>query len=339
MTDLKPAQTTTPNRLFASISGMLRNRSTSTAPVWLVLLAVLAPVAIFLPGFFASNNLENALVQMVPLGIITIGQMFVILGGGIDLSVGPLVSLITVVMSRLMTDDPSSIVLAALVGLAIGLLGGFLSGLILSYFDIPPLIVTLAMGYMYLGAALAFNLTSGGTITPLFASALTGDLVGILTVPLLAFLMIFAVSVYVLNFSQYGRWLYALGGEEDVLASTGVNTNRVRIASYMYCGLLCAIAAMFVAARLRSGNAYYGDEFTLLSVAAVVVGGAPLAGGRGKILGSLAGIILVSVFNNVLNILGFKFQLQSAFYKSIVIGVVLLVAMLAYGRMNDAHES
>jgi ribose transport system permease protein len=313
--------------------------SESSAPVWVILLLMMLPVLIYLPGFFAPRNLSNAMVQMIPLALVALGQTVVILGGGIDLSVGALVSLITVIASLLMTTSPLSISWTILAALVVGAIGGAGIGLILKYFSIPPLIVTLAVGYIYQGIALALNDTTGGFINPAFSRAVTTNLFGFLPVPIVIFVIAYVALSHFLGRTPWGRWVYALGGDEEVLKSAGGDVNRVRISTYVVSGLLCAIAALYIAARLKSGNAYYGDEYMLLTIAAVVVGGTSLAGGRGTLIGTVAGVMLVSVFNNLLNVLGFRFNLQSGFYKGLVIGSVLIIAMLVYGRTRRATSS
>lgn len=318
-------------RAKALLNSLVHPARHSSRQIWVLLLLLLVPVAIIVPEFFRSRNLANVLVQMVPLGIIAIGQTFVILGAGIDLSVGAQVSLITLVASTVMTDSPVVILLTVLLCLGLGTTFGLLNGGILRLFPIPPIIATLCTGYLFQGIAFALHKTTGGYISPAFSRVLTASS-GLLSFPFAMFILLFAVFHMVLHRMRLGRYVYALGGNPEVLANTGVRPSGVRIRTYVISGLLCAVAGLYIAARLKSGSSHYGSEYTLLSITATVVGGTSLMGGLGGLSGTLAGTILVSMLNNILNNVAFRYNLQSSYYRSIIIGLILLMAMLFYRK-------
>lgn len=303
----------------------------SASMIWVVLLVIVIAVVIIVPDFIHPRNIANVLVQMVPLGLVSIGQTFVILGAGIDLSVGPQVSLITVIASNVMADEPHVILFAVLLCVLCGLTFGLFNGVLAHYVNIPPLVVTLCTGFIFQGIAFALHKTTGGHIPDIVHNALTASM-GILSVPLLIFLIFVFVGLYVLNNTRYGRYVYALGGNEEVLGNAGINTGFVKIVTYMTAGFMAAVGGIYLAARLKSGGAHYGTAFTLNSITAVVVGGTTLAGGQGGLSGTIAGSIIVSMLNNVLNNVSFRYGFQSSYYKNILTGIILIIAMFFYRK-------
>jgi len=303
----------------------------SSKTIWVLLLLLLIPIILIVPEFVRPANLANVLLQMVPLGLVAIGQTFVILGGGIDMSVGSQISLISLVASTVMTDAPLNILAIAMLCLILGAAFGALNGIALKIFPMPPLIATLCTGYLFQGAAFALHQTSGGYVPAVLKRILTASW-GMLSVPFFGYVFIFLAASYVLRFTRHGRHIYALGGNPDVLFKSGVRPARVRILTYVVSGILCAAVGLYLAARLRSGSSHYGDDYTLLSITATVVGGTSMAGGLGGLSGTFAGTILVSMLTNVLNNIAFRYNLQSAYYKDIITGVILITAMFFYRK-------
>ena len=323
-------------KTLASVFGTFWNnvrypKRHSSLTIWLLLLLLLIPIFIIVPEFFRPRNIANVLVQMVPLGIVAIGQTFVILGGGIDLSVGSQISLISVIASSLMSDNPVNVILVILLCLCFGCLFGLLNGLLLKFFSIPPLITTLSTGYLFQGIAFALHDPRGGYIPAALRNILFASR-GMLSVPFALLLLIFSIAWFVLYKTPRGRYVFALGGNAEALNNSGINPGRVRIMTYVVSGLLCAVVGIFLAVRLRSGSAHYGTDYTLLSITATVVGGTSMIGGLGSLSGTFAGTILVSMLNNVLNNISFRFNLQSAFYRDIITGLILVTAMFFYRK-------
>jgi ribose transport system permease protein len=320
-----------PKRLLFYFRRLIRPERHSASMIWVVLLVIVITVVIIVPDFIHPRNIANVLVQMVPLGLVSIGQTFVILGAGIDLSIGPQVSLITVIASNVMTDAPHVIISTVLLCLLCGLIFGLLNGVLAHYVNIPPLVVTLCTGFIFQGIAFALHKTTGGHIPDAVHDVLTASL-GILSVPLFIFLLSVFAGLYVLNKTRYGRYVYALGGNEEVLGNAGLNAGLVKIITYMTAGFMASVAGIYLAARLKSGGAHYGTAFTLNSITAVVVGGTTLAGGQGGLSGTVAGGIIVSMLNNVLNNVSFRYGFQSTYYKNILTGIILIIAMLFYRK-------
>ena len=303
----------------------------SSATIWAVLVILVVVVAIIAPEFILPANIFNVLIQLVPLGLASIGQHFVIIGGGIDLSLGPQISLITVVLSRLCGESALSVAAVILLCLALGVLFGLANGLLAHYANIPPLIVTLCTGYMFQGTAYAFHQTTGGFVPTGLREVLTAAW-GPLSAPLLLYVLCILAAQFLLRRRRYGRALYALGGSEEVLYGAGVRVARVRILSYVIAGLMAALTGIYLAARLKSGSSHYGDGYALTTISAVVVGGTSIAGGEGSLLGTIAGTTIVSMLNNVLNNVSFRYGFQSSFYKDVMTGLILIAAMLFYRK-------
>ncbi|MFA7108999.1 MAG: ABC transporter permease [Sphaerochaetaceae bacterium] len=303
----------------------------SSITIWILLLIFLIPVAFIVPEFFRLRNLNNVLIQMAPLGMVSIGQTFVILGGGIDMSVGSQISLVSIVASTLMTDSLISMIGVTALCLIMGAFFGYINGLILKVFPIPPLIATLCTGYFFQGVAYALHQTSGGYIPKIYKDVFTASW-GLISVPFFLFLLLFIFAYVLLSKKKLGRYVYALGGNAEVLDNIGVKSPEIKIKTYVISGLTSALVGLYLVAKLRSGSSHYGDDYTLLSITAVIVGGTSMAGGIGTLSGTFAGAILVSMLTNVLNNVAFRYNLQSAYYKDIITGLILIIAMIFYRK-------
>ncbi len=303
----------------------------SSSFIWLILCGLVIIVVAIVPEFIQIKNLSNVLIQMVPLGLVSLGQGLVILGGGIDLSVGSQISLITLIAANTMTDSPIIIIMSLLLCLGAGIVFGALNGLLVHKINIPPLIVTLCTSFIFQGLAYTLHKTTGGYIPSSFQMILTASW-GLFSIPFLLYLGFIVIEFYLLYRTQFGRYIYALGGNEEVLANAGVSVGRIKVSTYIIAGFMAAITGLYLAARVKSGGALYGVPFTLNSVTAVVVGGTPLSGGVGGLGGTVAGVAIVSMLNNVLNLISFRFNLQSSFYKEILTGLVLIIAMIFYRK-------
>ena len=295
----------------------------------LVILVVL--VVIVVPEFILPANIYNVLIQLVPLGLASIGQHFVIVGGGIDLSIGSQISLITIALSSLAGTGIPSIIGAIVFCLALGAVFGLANGVLAHYVRIPPLVVTLCTGFIFQGIAFAFHETTGGFVPVGLRNVLTASWT-FFSVPLLLYVLGVIASAFLLYRARFGRSLYALGGSEEVLYSAGVKVSRIRISSYVLAGLMASVTAIYLAARLKSGGSHYGDGYALTTITAVVVGGTSIAGGEGSLYGTVAGTVIVSMLNNVLNNVSFRYGLQSSFYKDVMTGIILIGAMLFYRK-------
>ena len=274
------------------------------------------------PYFLTVSNLLNVLEQTAINAIIAAGMTFVIISGGIDLSVGSLVALAGVVLALgLQAGWPAPAAIAA--ALAVGAAFGILSGLSITWGRLPPFIATLGMMSVARGTALLF--TDGRPISGFdagFRSLATGRLLGI-PAPVLITIAVYLIAHLVLRRTRFGRYVYAMGGNEEATRLSGVNVRFHKTAVYAVSGLASAVAAVLLTARLNSAQPIAGMMYELDAIAAVVIGGTSLMGGDGAIGGTLIGALIMGVLRNGLNLLG-----VSSFVQQVVIGLVIVFAVL-----------
>ncbi len=293
-----------------------------------VLLALIAEMAIFSalsPYFFTSENILNVSLQTSIIAIIAAGMTFVILTAGIDLSVGSVVAFTGVIATALLQLDlpfAAAITLAVVAGVGIGALSGAVAGLLITKVNITPFIVTLALMTIWRGAAFLF--TDGRPVWDLpeeFSSIAGARVLGV-PVPTIVMLAVFAAGYVVLTRTPFGRYVYAVGGNREAARLAGIRTDRVIIGVYVLCGFLAAVSGILLASRLNSGQPNSGLMYELDVIAAVVVGGTSLFGGRGSIVGTFVGAMLIGVLRNGLNLLNVSSYLQMIF-----VGAVILLAV------------
>ena len=275
-------------------------------------------------SFIAPSNIFNLLRQVSINGLIAFGMTFVILTGGIDLSVGSILALSSALMALMMTSgvDP---ILAICIGGLIGAVLGAMNGMLVAFGKMAPFIVTLATMTIFRGLTLV--VTDGNPITNLgdsYAFQLFGKgyFFGI-PVPAVTMLIVFIILYIVLHKTVFGKNVYAIGGNEKASFISGIKVNRVKIFIYSISGLMAAIAGAILTSRLNSAQPTAGTAYELDAIAAVVLGGTSLSGGKGRIFGTLVGVLIIGVLNNGLNLLG-----VSSFYQQVIKGIVILIAVL-----------
>jgi ribose/xylose/arabinose/galactoside ABC-type transport system permease subunit len=277
---------------------------------------------ILTPYFFTLSNMLNILEQSSINAIIAVGMTFVIITAGIDLSVGSILAFSGVVLaSALKAGIPLPLALAA--GLAVGSLCGLVNGFLVSLGKLPPFIVTLGMMSIARGGALLF--TSGRPISGFadtFRWLATGKFIFI-PMPFVVMLVIYIVAHILLTRTKFGRYTYAIGGNEEATRLSGVNVRFHKTMVYVLSGLTSAFAALLLTARLNSAQPIAGIMYELDAIAATVIGGTSLMGGEGTLSGTLIGALIMGVLRNGLNILGI-----SSFLQQIIIGSVIILAVL-----------
>lgn len=294
---------------------MTARRFLSRYAIYVALVVECAVLTLATNAFFTVGNLENLLRQNAFPAIIAAGMTFTILTAGIDLSVGSVVGLSGVVCADAVAHG-WGLAAAIGVGIVVGVAVGVANGLIVTRIRIPPFIVTLAMMLVVRGAALKY--TDARTISdlPPLLSPLSRGL------PMTAAMVIvFALSWVALERTAFGRHVYAIGGNADAAWLSGVRVNRVLMAVYVGCGACAGLAGVLVASRLNAGYPRAGELYELDAVAAVVVGGTSLFGGRGSIWGTLAGAFFIGILNNGLNLYN-----VSPYDQMVAKGMVLLAA-------------
>ena len=294
---------------------MTLRRALSEYAIFIALAIEFIVLAIAAPAFFTPDNVANVLRQNAFPAIIAAGMTFAILTGGIDLSVGSVVALSGVLCADALVHG-WGLPLSIAIGLATGLGVGLLNGLIVTAIRVPPFIVTLAMMLVVRGAA--FKYTDARTISGLPASMAPLSQGWSMAVMMA---LVFAASWILLMRTPFGRHVYATGGNREAAWLSGIRVNRVLLKVYALCGLGAGLAGVLVASRLNAGYPRAGELYELDAVAAVVVGGTSLFGGRGSIWGTLAGAFFIGILNNGLNLIN-----VSPYDQLIAKGAVLLAA-------------
>jgi ribose transport system permease protein len=287
------------------------------------LLIIIVILIIASPNFLTVNNILNVFRQVSINALIAFGMTFVILTGGIDLSVGATLALSGALTAGLLNGgmDPLT---AIIIGLLAGGAMGAINGILVTKAKIAPFIATLATMTIYRGFALVY--TDGRPITgfesELFTLVGGGYFFGV-PVPVIITIIIFFVLFFILRKTTFGRNIYAIGGNEEASLLSGIKTGRFKVYVYTLTGMLSALAGIILTSRLNSAQANAGTGYELDAIAAVVLGGTSLSGGKGWIVGTLVGALIIGVLNNGLNLLG-----VSSFYQQVVKGMVILLAVL-----------
>ena len=287
------------------------------------------------PSFRAPSNLMNLLRQASFNGLIAFGMTLVLLSDGIDLSVGSVFALSAIICAELLVFGMPA-VLAVLIALVAGTALGAISGLLVTKGRLQPFIATLITMTAYRG--LAKIITSGKPISQLANSATSGDfffkamgkgsvlIAETIKIPIPAIVLVvaFLIVYFILNKTTFGRRIYATGSNAKCANLVGVNTAKIKIACYGISGFLAALAGLMMCSRVNSAQPTFGDGYELDAIAATALGGTSMSGGRGKITGTIAGVLIIAVLNNGLNILD-----VSSYYQQVIKAVVILVAVLA----------
>lgn len=291
----------------------------------IALIILMAVITIINSNFLTANNLLNLLLQVTSNALIAFGMTFVILTGGIDLSVGSILALSSALTAGLLGSG-MLVTLAILISLILGCILGMMNGLLISYGKLAPFIVTLATMTIFRGATLVYTngnpITKGLSDTFLFQFLGQGYIVGI-PFPVIIMFIVFIVLYVLLHKTAFGKSVYAIGGNEKAAYISGVKLNKVKIIIYSISGIMASISGLIITSRLSSAQPTAGASYEMDAIAAVVLGGTSLSGGKGRILGTLIGALIIGVLNNGLNIIG-----VSAFWQQVVKGVVILIAVL-----------
>jgi ribose transport system permease protein len=307
-----------PNRSFAlaKIANTLEVRMLGLAVVLAVILSLISP------HFFTERNMFNILDQSVVLGIVAVGMTLVILTGGIDLSVGSVAGLTGIILALFLKEFPIPVAIALAIGC--GALIGLFSGVLIAVFGLAPFVVTL--GVMAMGRSLAYIVSGQRSISGLPMGLQDIVYTNVLGIPTN---VIFLLGLYVvtwawLTYSKGGRTIYAVGSNIDAARAAGLNTLFYSIFPYVAAGALSATAMTFSLAQIMSADPIGGNQLELDAIAAVVIGGASLYGGRGSIFGTLMGVLIMVMIRNGLNLLG-----VSPFWQGTAIGAIIILALLA----------
>jgi len=303
---------------------------TETITIYAVLIVIVIAGAILSPDFTKSQNMLNVLLQAVALGLVATGQTVVILSGGLDLSVGATISMVAVYSSGLMNGHPGFEVIAPvlLITIFMALAVGFLNSQLVTRFRITPFIATLATGSIVQGVVLMYAKRPKGLISPEWAF-MAQMKIGPVHFAIIFLAVIIGITYFILSKTTLGRYIYATGGNETTARLSGIQTERVLIFVYLFSSFMAELTALFLISRMGIGDPQVGglnyQRYDLESIAAVLVGGTALGGGVGGVVGTVAGVIILSLLNNIFNMVG-----VSTFYQWIIKGAIIVGAVAIY---------
>jgi ribose transport system permease protein len=291
-------------------------------PVYSIAIIIYIFAGIIEPAFFSWNNNVNLFIRITPLIFAGIAQTVVILSGGIDLSIGSMIGLTNVLAASLpFVGTPLNILLWLTIPPIIGLLAGLVNGVIIVKGKFPPLIVTLATGAIFQGITLLIMPIPGGKISLTVARFITGTTFNIPN-SLIIFLSVFYISYFILKRTEFGRSVYAIGGNEAIAYESGIKCETIKTWVYGISGLLAGLTGMFLSAWIFSADPLIGGSYVLNSIAVSVISGTSLIGGIGGVSGIIGGAYIFHLISNILNLLGI-----STFYHFVAKGLVLILAL------------
>ncbi len=294
----------------------------------LIGLVVFSIIVSFLSNrFLTLGNASNVLRQSSINAILSVGMTFVILTGGIDLSVGSIFAFSGAITAFLVSIG-QNFFLSIIAGLVVGTVIGLVNGFFIAKAKLQPFIVTLVMMTIFRGATLVF--TDGKPINvgyeknaEIFSKFGNGYLFELVPIPIVVMIIVVAIAYFILNKTTVGRYVYAIGGNEDATKLSGINVTKVKLFVYGASGLLSALAGIIITARLGSAQPTAGEGYELDAIAAVVLGGTSLSGGVGTVLGTIVGVLIIGILNNALNLLN-----VTSYYQLLAKGLVILIAVL-----------
>ena len=293
--------------------------------IYIALLILVIIFSVMSPTFLTVNNILTILKQSAPKGIMAVGAMFVMLTGGVDLSVGAEVSLLGIVMASLMAKAGWGIIPSVIVAFLLGAVIGLINATLVVKVNIPPMIAT--MGTSWILQGLSYTICGGLPVTGLvkgFSSFGQGS-VGIIPIPVIVFAIVIAIGAFILRYVPYGRHIYSVGSNAESTRLAGINVSFVRMSVFVICSVLTALAAVITLSRVNSGQPSTGIGQEMDVLTAVVLGGTRFTGGDGKISGVVAGIIVIGIISNGLVMIG-----AGEYIQTIVKGLILILALVIY---------
>lgn len=286
-----------------------------------VILGIVIIMSFISPVFMTQKNIINIIRQISINGIIAVGMTFVILTGGIDLSVGSVVAMTSVIIGYLLGIEVPWII-ACTVGVLVAIAFGIFNGIMVAYIGFQPFIATLATVTMGKGIALAF---SGGRPFPIRNKSfleLGKGYIGNIPIPVIILIVVVIIGLIVLNTTTFGRYIFAVGGNKNAAKLSGVKTKKVELSVYVISAICAAIAGLILSARISSGQPTSGIGYELDAIAATAIGGTSMSGGMGSLIGTVYGFIILGLMTNSMNLLNIN-----SFYQEIVKGIIIVIAV------------
>ena len=288
-------------------------------------------LSILTDGFLTPSNLSNIFKQISVIGVMAVGMTLVIATGGIDLSVGAVSACAACVACNLSIEGSAApLPMALLIGCLVGVAFGMFSGICIAWFNVPAFIATLATSTIARGIVYVY--TNGypiNGVTDAYKVIGRGTILEMIPVIVVIYIVVILIGAVALHCTGFGRHVFALGGNERAAIVSGININRVKFSVYIISGLCAAIGGILLSSRVQTGAPASGTGYETDAITAVVIGGASLSGGRGTIVGSVIGMLLIGTLSNGLDLLD-----VSSYYQQIVKGVIILLAVIADSRKN-----
>lgn len=308
---------------------------TSYLGILIALVALCVVLTFTSKSFLTASNLLNVSQQISTNFLIAIGMTFIILLGGIDLSVGSVIAVTGLMMGIMMKNWNLPVAASLILGLLFASLIGLVTGLLITGFDLPPFIATLGMMSIARGAA--YTITQGQPIYtfPEGFLAITGRYGGIPVFTILIMAVMFAIAAYVLKYTKYGRYIYAIGGNENCAKLSGINVKKIKCIAYVISGFCCGVAAIVLTSRLDSAVPTNADGAELDAIAAVVIGGTSMNGGEGTLVGTIIGTMIIGIVANGLNLLNVP-QGAQRMVKGGIIVLAVIVDVIRRKRSEKA---
>ena len=297
----------------------------SVLTICCLLLVVFLFMCIYSAPYRSVYNITNVIAQCVPLACVSIGQTLVMISGGIDLSLGSTISVVTAIAAHLLNTENPFMLLVGLVVIAVfAIVVGLVNGISSNYLKVPPMITTLCTSTILEGVALWILPVAGGKINSDFARFVYRKW-DIISMPLIILVLLFLVVRYMLYKTRSGVGLYAVGRNRAIASSMGIHVSRTSVKAYVIASLCAAVTGLLLASRMRVGDPTCGTSYSMDSISAAVIGGTSLSGGVGLLSGTVAGAFLIGMLSNVMNILRIN-----QFWQYVMKGALLIVAMVIY---------
>ena len=303
---------------------------------YIFLFVLLAAFSIFAPNFLSINNAINILRQISIFGIVVTGVSMIMIGGGMDLSVGAQLAVDGMVLGVLMHNLELPIIVSVLITVALGVLMGALNGIVAVKLNIMPIIVTLSTMLMLQG--IAYIITGGYPITGMpeaFKWIGQGYVFGVIPAPVIIFLIFAVVGWIVMNKTYIGRYIYALGGNKEAARLAGIDVDKVTIGMYAFCGFAASVAAMILVGRTNASQPGAGSTYAFDCMTAACLGGVSMRGGEGKISGTIIGVLILGILDNGLLLMSVNSNMQSVVKGAILLIVVALDSIQFINKKSE----
>lgn len=290
--------------------------------IWIILLGMIILMMCLTRSFLSTKNIMNLIRQVSFIAIIGFGSAMVLICGGLDLSPGALVAVVSVVSASFARGD-YPVFVPIIIGLAVGLAGGLINGLLITKLKVAPFITTLGMMTSAKGVAMLY--TGGNSVSGLMPSykILGGGRIAGIPIPIIIMVVIAVIMYLLLNHTPYGRHVVAIGDNEQAAKISGIKTGAVTLSVYVIAGLMAAIASILMSGRIASGQPLLGEGYEMDAISAAVVGGVSLQGGIGSIWGVICGALIIGIINNGMDLLG-----VSSYWQQVVKGIIIVLAIV-----------